>query len=384
MTAMTVSIDEVESRASAATGGLEQFGDDDYRAGLDVLLAAAADSPHAGPELDERVRRSAVSALASRLSSEAAWTAHPQTPRSELPPQVVIIGLPRSGTTALHQIMAADASFQWIPAWLAPRPKPRPPVSEWDEDPERRAQVVLHRSRGPNRLHDVGPDDPEECIQIMRQSFVNMTWVSSEAVPAYHEWFIEQDERPSYRRYSDNLRLIGGADHERPWLLKNPSHTFGMASMLDVFPEAVFVHIYRDPVDSIVSGCSLITSITSGSGGGFKPNELGAHRLRIWALAADRMMAARDAAPDRKFLDVDYRAFVSDPVQTVRSVYGELDRPLGPETIAAMKNWAAQRPQNQHGTHRYAASEFGLSEQIIRARMAAFTERFAIEPAGRS
>src|SRR5262249_21835770 len=150
-------------------------------------------------------------------------------------------------------------------------------------------------------------------------------------VPDYHEWFIAQDERPSYRRYADNLRLIGADAGDAPWLLKNPSHTFGMPAMLDEFPDAVFVHIYRDPAESIVSGCSLIASMGIGEGA-FTAQELGKHRLRVWALAAERMQAARDAAPDRVFVDVDYRAFVADPVGAVRSVYAGLGRELTPAT----------------------------------------------------
>ena len=186
----------------------------------------------------------------------------------------------------------------------------------------------------------------------------------SQAVPEYHEWFIEQDERPSYRRYADNLRLIGGDDLDRPWLLKNPSHTFGMAAMLEEFPDAVFVHIYRDPAESIVSGCSLIASMGLGDGT-FTASEFGTHRLRIWALAADRMDAARAGAPGRTFVDVDYRAFVAEPLAVVRSNVSLLSRTLSSEAEAAMQKRLVAHPMGRHGTHRYLAGDFGLTEQAI-------------------
>lgn len=375
---MTISVDEVEALASRAAGGLRDFGGDDHLPGLQVLLDAAATSPHRGDALDARVRQSAVTALAARLASQAGWSARPDVLRAPLPPQVAIVGLPRSGTTALHQIMAADPAFQWIPSWLAPRPGPRPAHDTWERDPLHHARVDAYRAAGPNPLHDVAPDDPEECIQVMQQSFVNMNWVSSQAVPAYHEWFVEQDERPSYRRYADNLRLIGADDRVRPWLLKNPSHTFGMAAMLDEFPDAVFVHLYRDPAESIVSGCSLITSIAGGPGA-FTPAELGAHRLRIWALAADRFLAARAAAPDRTFVDVDYRALVADPLATVRDVYRRLCRELTPDAEAAMQRWATSRPKDQYGPHHYSAADFGLTAEAIRERTANYVEQYAVD-----
>ena len=287
----------------------------------------------------------------------------------------MVIGLPRSGTTALDQILAVDLGHQWIPAWLAPAPRPRPPVGEWVDDPDHRRAVEGERAAGPNALHDVRADDPEECLQVMRQSMVSMLWVSSMPVPEYHEWFIEQDERPSYRRYRDNLALIGADDPERIWLLKNPSHMFGLAAMFDEFPEAQFVHIHRDPAESIVSGCSLISAMGLGDGT-FTATELGAHRLRIWAMAAERMEAARAAAPERTVLDVDYRDFVTDPLRTVRELYGALGRELTPQAAGAMERWIGERPKDQHGAHRYAAEDFGLTDTLIRERMGSFIDRY--------
>jgi hypothetical protein len=366
-------IDRLHALASAAAGGLDDFGPDDYLIGLRRLLEAAEASPHAGPPLDRRVEASAVQALTSRLASQAGWADRPEILAAPLAPQLVVIGLPRTGTTALHQILAADREFQWIPAWLTSRPRPRPHRDLWPADPDYRARVQAWQQRGPNPLHDIGPDDPEECLQVMQQSFVSMTWVSSLPVPDYHEWFIQQDERPSYRRYVDNLRLIGAERQGAPWVLKNPSHTFGLAAMLDEFPDAVFVHIFRDPAETIVSGCSLIASMGLDEGT-FTPAELGAHRLRIWSLAAERMTAARATARNRLFIDVDYRAFAMDPLSTVAEVYRALERPLSDQAQRAMRRWLVERPKDRLGAHRYRAEDFGLTAGQIRDRMAAYIE----------
>lgn len=371
---MTVTLAEIESQASAAAGGLDDFGHD-HREGLQVLLDAAAVSPHSGAMLDARIRHSAIGALVSRLHSRAGWSARPASLDAPLPPQLVVIGLPRTGTTALHQILAADPTHQWVPAWMVAAPKVRPPVDAWPDDPDHRSAVEAHAGTGPNALHDVRPDDPEECLMLMRQSFTSMLWVSSMAVPDYHEWFIGQDERPSYRALADNLRLIGAESPGRTWLLKNPSHTFGLGAMFDEFPEAVFVHIHREPTETIVSGCSLIASMGLGEGT-FTPDELGAHRLRIWALAAERMDAARAAAPHRTVIDVAYPRFVADGIGTVRAIYEQLGRELTADAEAAMTSWAQARPKDQHGAHRYAAEDFGLTTEMISDRMAEYIETY--------
>jgi hypothetical protein len=367
-------IDELHERAVVATGGLSDFGDDDYLDGLGVLMEAVDSSPHAGDALRQRTAGMTTAVLVGRLSSQAGWTSRPDVRVQSLPPQVVIVGLPRSGTTALHQMLAADSQFQWIPNWLAWRPRVRPPRDQWADDPLHGAQVARYAQAGPNPLHDIGPDDPEECLMVMVQSFVSMMFVSSLPVPAYHQWFLAQDERPSFRRYADNLRLIGADAPEQPWLLKNPSHTFGMAALLETFPDARIVHIYRDPAASIVSGCSLITS-TAGGPGSFTPEELGAHRLRTWALAAERMDAAREGHEER-FVDVDYRDFVRDALAVGRNVYGALGIDFTPDVETAMRQWSEGRPKDRFGAHRYRAEDFGLSDAGIRERMHAYVDRY--------
>ncbi len=375
---MTISIDQLHEAALEAAGGPSDFGEDSYMVGLRKLVDAATTSPHRGAVMDARLSQSIVSVLTSRLVSQAGWAKAPEVRSRPLAPQVVVIGLPRSGTTALHQIMAADPAYQWIPSWLAQLPRPRPARQDWPLDPLYQRKVADYRHHGPNMMHDVAPDDPEECLQLMCQSFHSMTWVSTQALPDYHEWFIAHDERPSYLRYADNLRLIADEDTTTPWLLKNPSHTFGLDAMLDTFPDAVFVHIHRDPTASIVSGCSLVASLT-GTEGFFTAEELGQHRLHIWALAADRMKAARRTNPDRTIVDVDYRAFVADPVAAVRQIYGSLSRVLTPEAEAAMRQWVIDRPKDKHGAHRYEAEDFGLTKAAVRDRMADYIEHYGID-----
>ena len=371
---MMLSVDEIESAAVAAAGGLDDFGPDDHRPGLAVLIEAAATSPHAGAALDERVRHTAVDALASRLTSQHGWASRPNccaavatATGGDRATEIGHDGAPPdprrgSGSSVDTRVAGAETTSTAAPISVEERSRPY----------SRRRQL---RSGWPDALHDVTPDDPEECLMLMRQSFVNMLWVSSLAVPSYHEWFVEQDERPSYRRYADNLRLLGADDPDRTWLLKNPSHTFGLSAMFAEFPEAVFVHIYRDPAETIVSGCSLIASIGLGEGT-FTPAELGAHRLRIWAMAAERMEAAKNAPADRIVIDVDYRRFVRDPIGTVADIYQTLERAFTGDAEAAMHQWMSERPKDRHGAHRYSAHDFGLTDSGIRERMAGYVDRY--------
>ena len=365
--------EQLHEDASRQAGGLTDFGDPSYREGLSVLLAAGTSSPASGPALDRKIAALSTYALTGRLHSEAGWRDHPETRSTPVPAPVIVIGLPRSGTTALHQLMACDDQFQWIPAWLADRPRPRPPREDWDTDPLHRSAVERYAVQGANPNHEVGPDDPQECLNVMVQSFTSMMFVSTLPVPEYHEWFLQQDERPSYRRYLDNLRLIGDGD-SRTWLLKNPSHTFALDALLDVLPDARVVWIHRDPAETIPSGCSLVFR-----GGakdvGFRPAELGAHRLRIWSTAARRAEAAREKRPAEQFHDVDYRRFVHAPVREVRAVYEHFDLAVTSTTEKAFQGWVDSHPQDRHGRHSYTPEDFGLSTAGIRDAFGPYLER---------
>jgi hypothetical protein len=231
---------------------------------------------------------------------------------------------------------------------------------------------------GPNPLHDVTPSDPQECLNVMVQSFVSMMFVSTLSVPDYHQWFLEQDERPSYRRFADNLRLIGLGDHRR-WLLKNPSHVFALGALLDVFPDARIVWIHRDPAESIPSGCGLIMR-TAGSDGALDPVALGRHRLRIWSVAALRGELARETHPDAQIHDVDYREFLSDPKREVRAIYDRFGLDLPAATDAAMAEWLSEHPQGLHGVHRYSPAEYGLTREEIHDAFGGYVGRYHLAP----
>lgn len=369
-----IDVEALHAAAIDAAGGMSDFGVEDYLNGLGVLVRAASTSPAAGQRLSGRVAGIATSALVGRLLSQAGWRAHPDLGRQSIEAPLIVIGLPRSGTTALHQLLAADPQFQWIPAWLAGRPGPRPLPADWPADSRFQQATARRAADGPNPLHDVAPGDPQECLNVMVQSFVSMMFVSSLPVPDYHEWFLAQDERPSYRRYADNLRLISGGD-ERRWLLKNPSHVFALGAMLDVFPDARVVWIHRDPAESIPSGCGLIMR-TAGADGGLDPVALGRHRLRIWSLAAERGAAARQSHPDAHIHDVDYRAFIRDPQRQVHAIYDRFDLDLTDDTATAMSTWLSEHPQGLHGVHQYSPEQYGLTSEGIHRAFGPYVDRY--------
>ena len=366
--------------AAAAETGLSDFGEPSYLEGLRVGLEAVG-RRGGGALLEQHFAARARVALIGRLHSEHSWRTHPGYRGTRIAAPLIITGMSRSGTSALHQLLAADPQFQWIPHWIAGAPTVRPPREQWEEHPSYQAQLArleseFHRNPQQRATHNIEAALPEECINVMCQTFASMMFTTTLPLPSYYDWLVTQDETPSYERYARNLKLIGAATpSEQPWLLKNPSHTGGMAALLKVFPDARIVVTHRDPVAAIASAASM-TQIISGKLWG--PGEAGRHRLAVSLHNITRLEQARIGREDR-FHDVRYRDFMSDPMAVVTGIYSRFKLALTPSAEQAMRKWLAANPQGKFGAHRYTPEEYGLGAGEIRELFAAYIARHGLD-----
>ncbi|MEZ4330980.1 MAG: sulfotransferase [Myxococcota bacterium] len=366
--------------AAASRGtGLADFGRDDYREGLARVLAACeADLP------DDEATRAKVFAfmlpgLVGRLHSEAGWRRHPDCLADPIVRPLVIAGIPRTGTTALHQLLALDPRFQGLESWLIPNPILRPPRGEWLDHPLYRAAAAAARAleaAAPRAvaLHRIGPDDVDECLALMMQTFVTNQLPSLLELPTYDDWYLAQDELGSYRRLADNLRLIGHAEREKTWLLKNPTHFLRTGSLLEVFPDACVILTHRDPVATLVSLSSLLAAYRGDPAPGSpEARRIGPRQLRVYAQATAHTRAVRARRPDA-FHDVQQEELARDPLGVVRGVYARFDLELGPETETRMQTWIAAQSKRDallaHGRRGETPADYGLDPEEVREKLA--------------
>lgn len=362
-----------------AQTGLSDFGSPDYLAGLRVGLAAVAKRPPSD-KLNALFAKRALLALTGRLYTEAGWRAHPEYRATKIVAPIMITGMSRSGTSALHQLLAVDPQFQWVPHWIAQAPTVRPPQEQWMAHPRYAAMAAAVEAEfrdnpAMRSAHNIEAGLPEECLNMMCQSFVSMMFITTLPLPDYFEWFKQQDETASYQRYADILRLVGASTPATtPWLLKNPSHTCGMGALLKVFPDARIIVTHRDPVEAVSSAASLTNIVSSGL---WNAHDVGRNRLEIGLHNVTRMQEARDRHPDN-FHDVDYRAFVADPMAVVQGIYRRFDLELSPAAEAAMRAWIAKNPQGKFGRHVYKTEQYGLDPEDIRRRFADYIRRYKL------
>lgn len=372
---MVATIDELHESASRITG-LDDFGTDDYTDGLAVLLDSYEREASLTP-LGRKVKRAFVrGALMARLLSEAAWKRHPEYADVAIERPIFVTGLPRTGTTALHRLLTADPANQGLEVWLTEVPQPRPPRETWHDDPVfQRIQAGYEQYHVDNPeflgVHAMSADQVEECWQLLRQSLRSVSYECLAHVPSYSEWLSEQDWTAAYRRHRSNLQLIGLPDTGRRWVLKNPSHLFALDELLQVYPDALVIQTHRAPETAIASVCSLNAQASAGWSETFTGDRVGHDQLELWARGLETFTEARARHDQARFVDVDYDAFVADPIGTVEHVYDHFGLPLTDEARESMRRLhSASTTGATRPAHRYSLADVGLTEADVRRRFA--------------
>lgn len=372
--------EDLHASATRMTG-LTDFGGDEYLEALEILLESYARDETLTPLGSKMSRVFLRGALVARLLSEAAWAQHPEHRDVPVTRPIFVTGLPRTGTTALHRLLAADPAHQGLEMWLTEMPQPRPPRETWEQNPVFagiEAGFAQHHVEHPEFMgvHYMSAGEVEECWQLLRQSFRSISYECLANLPTYSRWLAGQDWTGAYARHRKNLQLIGLPDADKRWVLKNPSHLFALDELLTVYPDALIVVTHRDPRTVIPSVCSLAAHATEGWSEAFTGETIGRSQLDLWARGFDDFTRARARHDPARFVDVDYRDFVADPLGSVGALYDRFGIPF---TAGAERAMASLHDESRNGArkpaHQYTLEEFGLSVQDVDERFPSYAYR---------
>lgn len=363
---------------SAARTGLSDFGDSAFREGLELLLAGIR-ALRLDPACVQTSAYRIGQALDTRALAIQGLKERPEVLERPIREPIIIAGLVRSGTTALHLLMSLDPQFQGPEHWLTVYPMPRPPRDTWDQIPAYRSEkatldAFLQASPEAADDHMMTAEGIEESLFILSSTFSSNMWPSMWEVPNYDRWYRGRDDTDSYRWLADVLRLIGAGD-DRRWLLKNPTDLFSMREVLNVFPDAKIIQTHRDPVDAIPSICNLIFSARRAfCSDKANPADVGRREAEVWAQALERAEAVRSTS-NNQFVDVEFGDFTRDQMATIRSIYDHFGLELHAETEAAMRAWLDAHPRRTTKGPKHRPEDFGLTRERLVERFAAYRTR---------
>ncbi len=369
--------DALHAAASSAAGGLDDFGDTDYREGLAVLLEAYAKEARLTPFGRGMLKAQLVAILRARLEAVAAWKREPSLRSVRIEAPLFVLGLPRTGTSALHALLAQDPTKQVLEYWLAQSPRPRPPRESWEREPRYRAAVrelrtVYWIDPGLRAIHDLTADGPEECRHLLGQSFTDDTFDSNATIPSYTAWYRERDMRASYRWHRAVLALIGSTSPERRWVLKYPAHMAHLEALLEVYPDACFVFTHRDPAQVLPSLCSLVTRWRGLYERDADVARVARWQVAMWAERIEHALAVRARLPADRVFDLAHAEIVADPIAAVRGLHDHFGESLNAAGEARLRAWRDAHPPAAHGEHRVQPEDFGLEAGALRERFASY------------
>jgi hypothetical protein len=359
------------------------FGPSDYLPGLKVLLQSMDYDPH----FSETGRRAAwgqvVGVLRGRVHAIQSMKDNPGFDAQPIVSPVVITGVPRTGTTALHRLMAVDPRFQGLQTWLLDSPMPRPPIETWTGYPEFQKSMAVIEARyaaAPQKraAHHIAAEEVHECCMILRQSFVSNLWGCGWSAPTYEAWWERQSEAAAYRYYHRCVQLIGSNEPEKRWLLKNPGHIDNLDLLFAVFPDAKVIQTHRDPAKAVPSLVSLLMNLhplmEDGRADQRAENML-AREVAKWSGAVRKAEKVREAHPG-KVLDVVHADFHRDPMAVIERIYGFIGMEIPGDTRAALAQRIEEKPELARGVHRYSITDYGMTEEEARAPFGDYIQRY--------
>jgi hypothetical protein len=365
--------------------GFEDLGDPSFATALEHLV----DSIDHESTLTEAGRIAAqqrfLRVIVNRLRFEHDRAKCSEILGQHLVPPVIVCGLPRVGSTKLHQLLAHAGDFQRLLFWQGFNPAPFPDAADGAVDPriEAAAQFLEWRARlnpATNTAHYMAAQNPEEDTYLLEYTLHTYWPVSYFEVPSFLTWLKAQSRDAAYRYLADLLRYLQwqfqrGA--QQPWVLKSPPNFGFEADMARHLPGARFIVLHRDPRRIIPSAAAIVREVRRlYNGVPADGKKVGAWALEEYAAEMDRHLAWRESADPATILDVPYTDVRDDGVGVARRVYRFCGIDLSGDAEARMQEWSRANAQHKHGVHRYSLEEFGVTAQRIDEKFAAYLERF--------
>ena len=308
---------------------------------------------------------------------------HPELDDVEIERPVVITGFFRTGTTFLHNVLAADPNNRVARAWELSYPLGRlgDPLGDvaW-----RRAQAKFtfgfNQAAIPDQgvAHHVTADSYEECFFLLENDMAVLTFWVGFAAYEYANDMLEWDMTEPYESHKLQLKILNAQKSAKRWVLKCPWHIWNMDALMAVYPDAQIIFTHRDITKALASHCSLSAKMASKLKRSLDVKQLGQFWLEYARIGLDRAMAAREKIPESQLYDVRLKDMMASPMTVLQDIYSHFDLDFNEEIAGLLETRISEKPTSQEGEHEYSIEEFGLTNEQVRTTLKAYNERFGV------
>lgn len=373
--------------AAREATGLSDFGDDGFREALDRLCRSAEDELDLSPVGRRNLYGQILDHLIQRLRFEDLWKRHPEILEEPIEAPIVIVGLPRSGTTFLQQLLAQHPALRAVPFWenLAPLPQHDPAIRPPDDAPlieqaERNVEGLRKFAPGLLALHQVAAEEPEEEIYLLGSGFASTVYEWVYILPSFGKWYAAAAHAGGYRHFRRVLQTLqwmrGGC---RRWLLKAPQHMEQLGPLRSAFPDAVIVETIRDPLTaaaSLANLCCYGQRLRTEHPDPFAAGE--AAEAMIGRLVEAYVRDRPDA--DSRFITVPFADLMAQPIAMAERVLDQAGVEMTDAARAAIADYAARNSAKPREAVNYGPADFGIDIPRLRTRLGGYYERFGLTP----
>ena len=362
-----VPLDEASLLAAATRNtGLDDFGDDNWRPHFRTLIRLIEDEARLNFFGRILTRSDFIIYLEARLRIVDAYKTQPEIEDEQITEPVFVLGLGRSGTTILQDVLSRDPQFRSVRKWEALFPWPTPEPETYDTDPRiAKAQgiVNIHHAATPEvrAMHDADSDQPVEDTEFTYPAFMSEVWSWVYKIPSWEAYFAAQDLDYHFAWHKKTLKYLQWRHRKPHWLLKNPTHLPRIPLVLKHYPDAKFIFTHRDPIPSADSLTSLMGTVfwlrtdhPYGSAAG-EDFVFADHRAQLWDNVIDWIENGVIRAGSHAH--IQYRDFMNAPMQAIERTYRALGLAATDEAFAAMSAYLAGRPQGGQGRHEYVRAD---------------------------
>jgi hypothetical protein len=352
-------VDELVTRA-CERAGLDDFGGDSWREGLGLLVESCESAPGVNPGGREFVYGQFGDALWNRLRVVDYVKCHPEVLDEQVERPLVVLGLPRTGTSLASYLLDQDRMRRSLLTWEAEDSVPPSTPDTLRTDPrclKKKAELdVLEeglKAANIPLVHWDEADGPTECVFVQNQDFKAYLWEAFMPTPSYADWLLQTDMSSAYA-YERMVLQVLQSRAPGTWSLKMPSHAVHIETLLATYPDARIVWAHRDPFKSTASFLRLNYLSRAVMGADIDVDVIVPNVLRQLREHVDRPLATRRRIGDGRFFDLHYADLVRDPVAVMRSLYDWVGDDLTVSTEQAMLDWLDAHPQDRHGAAPYS------------------------------
>ena len=375
--------------AASDETALADYGDQDFVGRLELLCRALRSEAGLSGAGVVTWYSQLLQFLKNRLLIQDLLSRHPEIHEIEIKAPLIICGLPRTGTTHLHNLISADPTWRSLPYWesLEPVLDPSEVPGPGEEDPRRvRTAFALEMQDAVlpyfKRMHEMTVDHVHEEIQLLGIDLSSMLFETLAPLPSWRDHYRATDQTPSYEYLRTVLKVLQWLRGGERWVLKSPQHLEQFGPLRATFPDATFVVTHRDPVAITTSVATMIAYASRLLLRTVDPRAIGDY----WSARIEDLFVActkdRELLAPERSIDVRFDEFMADDVAMVERIYEVADQPMTDDARSAMVTFMADHPRGRHGTVNYLPEAVGVDPDERRAGLAFYAERFAVAREG--